>query len=190
MGDLPLQTFDARLPAVFPLFSGLLDAGDYNLVRSEPSWRRNGPSIAEYEMLAGKRYKSVMMSVLIVLVAVAGREARGQTGQASTWGQPEMLATGQHWLSQDLHLTTGTLLSSKVAPGQHLLLGQEGFTMTVKGRQYTSRRGLVWIARGSFRTRATRSRSISPIGSPAARGATDRTPVSRRRCSNGAKPWW
>ena len=98
-------------------------------------------------MLAGKRYKSVMMSVLIVLVAVAGLEARGQAGQPSTWGQQDMLATGQHWLSQDLHLTTGALLSSKVAPGQHLLLCQEGFTMTVGGRQYTSRRGLVWIAR-------------------------------------------
>ena len=99
-------------------------------------------------MLAGKRYKSVMMSVLIVLAAVAGHEARGQTSQPSTWGQQEMLATGRHWLSQDLHLTTGTLLSSKVAPGQHLLLCQEGFTMTVGGRQYTSKRGLVWIARG------------------------------------------
>lgn len=96
-------------------------------------------------MLAGKRYKSVVMSVLIVLVA--GFEARGQAGQPPTWGQQDMLATGQHWLSQDLHLTAGTLLSSKAAPGQHLLLCQEGFTMTVGGRQYTSRRGLVWIAR-------------------------------------------
>lgn len=98
-------------------------------------------------MLAGKRYNSVTMSVLLVLAGLAGPEAYGQAGQPSTWGQQDMLATGRHWLSHDLHLTTGTLLSSKVAPGQHLLLCQGGFTMAVGGRQYTSKRGLVWIAR-------------------------------------------
>jgi hypothetical protein len=39
-----------------------------------------------------------------------------------------------------------------VAPGQHLLLCQEGFSMTVGGRQFTSRRGLVWIAPGKSQT--------------------------------------
>ena len=94
-------------------------------------------------MRAGKRYKSVVTSVLVVLVG-----ATGQAGQPSTWGQQDMIATSRHWLSQDLHLTAGVFLSCKVAPGQHLLLCQEGFTMAVAGRQYTSRRGLVWIAPG------------------------------------------
>jgi hypothetical protein len=110
-------------------------------------------------MLAGIRYKTLMMSALLVLVALAGSGAGGQADRPRTGGQPDTGVAGpvapqreeprtgaERWLSRDLHVTAGVLLSHKVAPGQHLLLGQEGFSMTVGGRQFTSRRGLVWIA--------------------------------------------
>jgi hypothetical protein len=97
-------------------------------------------------MLARFRNRSVTMSALLVLVALAGGQAGGQVDQTYPRGWQDIDATRQRWQSQDLHLTAGTLLSYKVAPGQHLLLCQEGFTMAVAGRQYTARRALVWVA--------------------------------------------
>jgi len=100
-----------------------------------------------------------MMSVLLALVELAGAGAGSQTDRPNAGGQKDASVTSltatpqeqpragaERWLSRDLHVTAGVLLSHKVAPGQHLLLGQEGFSMTVGGRQFTSRRGLVWIA--------------------------------------------
>jgi len=88
----------------------------------------------------------MMMSVLLVLIELASHAAGGRADRPIAEGPQDLNFAGQHWLSQDLHLTAGTLLSYKVAPGQHLLLCQEGFSMTVAGRQLTSQRALVWIA--------------------------------------------
>ncbi len=128
-------------------------------------WRWGTEPIAEYEMLAGIRYKTLMMSALLVLVAPAGSGAGNQVdrpkagerqdaGVARPAASPreEPRAGAERWLSRDLHVTAGVLLSHKVAPGQHLLLCQEGFSMTVGGRQFTSRRGFVWIAPGKSQT--------------------------------------
>ena len=94
-----------------------------------------------------------------MLVELADAGAGGQAERPKTAGpqdagarspttaqREEPRAGADRWLSRDLHVTAGVLLNHKVAPGQHLLLGQEGFSMTVGGRQLTSRRGLVWIA--------------------------------------------
>jgi hypothetical protein len=102
-----------------------------------------------------------MMSPLLVLVALAGAGADAQVDRPKTGGQGDAGAARQtasqraeprvgaeRWLSRDLHVTAGAILSHNVAPGQHLLLCQDGFSMTVGGRQFTSRRALVWIAPG------------------------------------------
>jgi hypothetical protein len=116
-------------------------------------------------MLAGIRYKTRMMSALLVLVALAGSGAGGQADRPKAGGQQdtgivsptvspreEPRAGAERWMSRDLHVTAGVLLNYKVAPGQHLLLCQGGFSMTVGGRQFTSRRGLVWIAPSKTQT--------------------------------------
>jgi hypothetical protein len=87
-----------------------------------------------------------MMGVLLVLVELAGPRAGGQVAPTYPLGRQDMGAARQRWQGQDLHLTAGVLVSHKVAPGQHLLLCQEGFSMAVAGRQYTSGRSLVWVS--------------------------------------------
>jgi hypothetical protein len=118
------------------------------------------------------------MSALLVLVELTGAGAGGQADRPQTGGQQdtgmvsptaspreeglppvnqsrrgaEPRARGERWLSRDLHITAGVLLRARVAPGQHLLLCQEGFSMTLGGRQFTSRRALVWISPGKAQT--------------------------------------
>jgi hypothetical protein len=88
----------------------------------------------------------VRIIVLLVLLELTGHAAIGQVDPSNGEGQQDISSTRRSWPSQDLHVTAGVLLSHKVAPGQHLLLCQEGFSMAVGGRQYTSSRGLVWIS--------------------------------------------
>ncbi|MCU0916418.1 MAG: hypothetical protein MUC88_17915 [Planctomycetes bacterium] len=87
-----------------------------------------------------------MIGVLLVLLEVTGRVAAGHALGPNPGGQQDVPSLRPERPAPDLRLTTGTLLTERVAPGQHLLLCQDGFSMTVAGRQYTSRRGLVWIA--------------------------------------------
>jgi hypothetical protein len=95
------------------------------------------------------RHRSVLTGVLLVLAGLAGLagpRAVGQTEPTYSRGRQDLNAEQQRWQGQDLHVTAGLLLNSKIAPGQHLLLCQQGFTLAVAGRQYASRSGLVWIS--------------------------------------------
>lgn len=86
-----------------------------------------------------------MIGALLVLVGLAGVKAGGQGEAAYPGGRHDLDVARQRWQQQDLHLTGGMVQSQTVAPGQHVLVCQEGFTLAVAGRQYTSRSAVVWI---------------------------------------------
>lgn len=97
-------------------------------------------------MRGGIRYKSAITGILLVLVELAASAAAGPADASRAGSLPDLDAAGRHWRSRDLRLTAGTVVSHKAAPGQHLLLCPEGLSLTVAGRQFTSSRGLLWIA--------------------------------------------
>src|SRR4030042_661015 len=92
------------------------------------------------------RNKLGMMSVLLLLLGPTGHKASGQLDRPYQGGQQNVGSTRPRWLSQDLHLRAGVLLSHRVAPGQHLLLCREGLSLAVAGRQFQSDRGMGWVA--------------------------------------------
>ncbi len=55
------------------------------------------------------------------------------------------LSARRRWLSQDLRLTAGDLLSDKTSDGRHLLVCREGFSLVAAGRQLTSQSAVVRI---------------------------------------------
>ncbi len=91
----------------------------------------------------------MMLSGLLVLVELAGLAAGGQENRASAGSGPDLDLAGRRWLSRDLHVTAGVLLNHQAAPGHHLLLCQEGVSVAIGGRRFTSSRALVWIAPGA-----------------------------------------
>jgi len=86
-----------------------------------------------------------MMSVLLVLLGLTGRAAAGHGDPPNAGGRQDIRSLRAGQPVQDLRLTAGTLLTWRAAPGQHLLVCQGGFSITVAGRQYTGRHGLVWV---------------------------------------------
>ncbi len=89
-----------------------------------------------------------MLRGLLVLVELAGLAAGGQEKRASASSGQDVDLAGRRWLIQDLHVTAGVILNHKAAPGQHLLLCQEGVSIALGGRKFTSSRALVWISSG------------------------------------------
>jgi len=91
------------------------------------------------------QYKLAMVGTLLSVLGLSGRNVEGRMYEGT---RAEADRARQRWLGRDVHLTAGVLVSHKIAPGQHLLLCQEGFSMAVAGREYTSDRAMVWITAG------------------------------------------
>ncbi len=100
---------------------------------------------AGYKIRAGMQYKLAMAGTLLLVLGLSGRSVHGRTYEGT---RAEADRTRRRWLGRDVHLATGLVVSQKIAPGQLLLVCQEGFSMTVAGREFTSERGVVWITTG------------------------------------------
>lgn len=101
--------------------------------------------------------------VLIAVVLFLGSASLvpNAAGQASR--SYERLRTGGEparrvWMNEDLRLTSGSLLSHSVSPGGHLLVGLQGFSMTLAGRKLSGDRAVVWIETTAGREGAIRYR--------------------------------
>ena len=100
-------------------------------------------------MLAGMHCRTVLMGLL--LLAPGLTSARGGDGPKDRppRGTPGSVSVARRqWLSSDLHLTTGTLVSETIAPGQTLLLCREGFSMVVGNREFAAEQAVVWTVAG------------------------------------------
>ena len=90
------------------------------------------------------RYRLPVMGVVLglflpaVVIWAAGPAPSGPSGGADG-------AARRRWLSQDLRLTAGELLSEKTNDGRHLLVCRAGFEMVAAGRQLTSQSAVVRI---------------------------------------------
>ena len=91
------------------------------------------------------RYALLMAGTLLLvpeMVAWAGdKDARALSPSSGT----DARTTGRQWLSQDLHLTAGELLSHEPDTGGQLLVCRGGFSMALAGRQWSSDDAVVWI---------------------------------------------
>lgn len=86
------------------------------------------------------QYRLLMASLLLL----APELAYGQTDRPYE-GAPGAADPVRRWLSGDLHLSAGALVSYQAAPGRHILLGRDGVSLAVAGRQFTSEQAVLWI---------------------------------------------
>lgn len=91
------------------------------------------------------RYALLMAGTLLLvpeMVAWAGdKDVRALSPSSGT----DARTTGRQWLSQDLHLTVGELLSHEPDTGGQLLVCRGGFSMALAGRQWSSDDAVVWV---------------------------------------------
>lgn len=76
-----------------------------------------------------------------VVAWAGGRDARS----ASPSSGMDARTAGRQWLSQDLYLTAGEILSHEPDAGGQLLVCRGGFSVALAGRQWSSDNAVVWI---------------------------------------------
>lgn len=81
-----------------------------------------------------------------IVAWAGGTDARALSPSSGT----DARSAGRQWLSQDLHLTAGELLSHEPDAGGQLLVCEHGFSMALAGRQWSSDRAVVWIRTRRF----------------------------------------
>ncbi len=83
----------------------------------------------------------LVFSVLLPHISAWG----GQADDARQKNEKDAGSAGQHWLRQDLRMTTGELLSQDLGSGQHLIICRNDFSMSLAGQQYFGQGAVVWI---------------------------------------------
>ncbi len=89
------------------------------------------------------------MGVLLLASGLAGARSDGSTDRPPQGAPGSDVPALQDAASGDLHVTTGSLLSETIAPGQSLLLCRDGFEMVVAGRRFAADQAVVWVVAGS-----------------------------------------
>jgi len=103
------------------------------------------------------RYCLLILGILFGLLPPAVRASGGDATAVPGDTEDEARLARRRWLSQDLRLTAGELLSQKTGGGRYLLVGRNGFEMVIAGERFSSPSAVV---------------QIDPVD-PAAEGATD-----------------
>jgi hypothetical protein len=105
------------------------------------------------------RYALLMVGTLLLVPDMTAWAGDKDAKALSPSSGRDARTTGLQWLSQDLHLTAGELLSHEPDTGGQLLVCRGGFSMALAGRQWSSRDAVVWI----------RTERIAKPGGPARR---------------------
>ena len=85
------------------------------------------------------RYRVLFIGILFcVLLSTVWASASGAE-VVRPEGSDGNASPSRQWLSQDLRLTTGRLLSETTGPGRHVLVCRDGFEMMLAGRRLASR---------------------------------------------------
>jgi hypothetical protein len=85
------------------------------------------------------RKKKLFVSVILILVVVmpikSGLAVEGRVAQDAA----------RAFVGQDLHLAGGELLSYQLSTGEHTLVLQDGFSMSIGANQFSSDSAVVWL---------------------------------------------
>ncbi len=91
------------------------------------------------------RYALLMAGTLLLVPQMVTWAGDKDAKALSPSSGMDARTTGRQWLSQDLHLTAGELLSYEPQAGGQLLVCRSGFSMVLAGRQWSSDDAVVWI---------------------------------------------
>ncbi len=85
------------------------------------------------------RYRVLFIGIVFCVLQSAVWASASGAGVVRREGSDGESASSRQWLSQDLRLTTGRLLSQKTGTGRHVLVCRDGFEMMLAGRRLASR---------------------------------------------------
>ncbi len=91
------------------------------------------------------RYRLFIAGMLFLVCQSPVRALEGDEAASRERSDANTPAVIRRWLSQDLQLTTGDLLSQKTATGRHLLVCRNGFEMAVAGCRFSGDSAVVRI---------------------------------------------
>ena len=91
------------------------------------------------------RYALLMVGMLFLVPEMVAWAGGKDTSPLSPPSGKDARTAGRQWLSQDLHLTAGELLSHEPDAGGQLLVCRGGFSIALAGRQWSSDDAVVWI---------------------------------------------
>ncbi len=91
------------------------------------------------------RYRVLFIGILFWVLQSAVWASDGGAGAVRDETPNEAPSASRRWLSQDLRLTTGELLSQKTGDRRHLLVCRGGFEMMVAGRRLASQDAVLRI---------------------------------------------
>lgn len=91
------------------------------------------------------RYRALILGMLFGLLSSAIWAAEGDGDAVPSSASDDTRSARRRWLSQDLRLTAGELLSQKTGGGRYLLVCRDGFEMVIAGQRFSGSSAVVQI---------------------------------------------